>query len=78
MEKIQASFLFINNWFYILIIAAILNMFIDFGLPLTFGNTYSTFLRNFRRVITCRICKKKFDKRFKKEADDDYVDIQYK
>lgn len=62
LRSIQTSLDFVNQWFYVLIIFALFNVFIDFGLPLTFGTTYSTFIRRCTRCLFCKPCRRRLQK----------------
>ena len=62
LRNIQSSLDFIDQWYLILFITCLLNVFVDFGLPLSYGNTYSTFIRKCQRCIMCKRCRRKLRK----------------
>lgn len=75
LKNVQSSLEFIEQWFYILIIFAIVNILVDFGLPLTYGNTYSNFFRKSYRCICCKTCRRKIKKRIGKKDDNQYQNL---
>lgn len=49
---------------------ALLNFFFDYGMALTFGNTYSTCARRLKRYLLCKPCRSKVRKRIRKSKED--------
>ena len=70
LKNIKISLEFMNQWLIILIIFALFNVFIDFGVRFTFGNTYSTFFRRCKRCICCKSVRKSIRKKIGRSKDD--------
>lgn len=75
LKNVKTSLEFMSQWLIILIIFALFNIFIDFGLRLTYGNTYSTFFRKCKRCICCKSLRKRIRNARggnSKDKDDDW------